>query len=62
MDRTFQFALGSKVAVTCSGETGEVMGRAEYSNSTNSYLVRYQSADGRAVEAWWQEDALLPAA
>lgn len=58
---SFKFQLGQQVAITASGEQGTVVGRAEYTNSSNSYYVRYRSADGRAVEAWWTEDALQPA-
>ena len=57
----FKFNLQERVRVACSGETGQVIGRAEYAASANSYMVRYRSADGRAVETWWQEDALEPA-
>ena len=57
----FKFNLGEKVTVDVSGETGEVLGRAEYTTAANNYYVRYRSADGRAVEAWWQEDALRTA-
>ncbi len=55
----FKFNLGDRVAVEVSGETGEVLGRAEYTTAANNYFVRYKSTDGRAVETWWQEDALV---
>ena len=58
---TFKFNLGDKVTVTVSGETGEVLGRAEYTTAANNYYVRYCAADGHAVEQWWQEDALTAA-
>ena len=54
----FEFDIGEQVVVDVSGEAGEVMGRAEYKTSANTYYVRYRSADGRAVEAWWEESAL----
>ena len=57
----FAFSLGQKVAITTSGEQGEVIGRAEYSNASNTYYVRYCARDGRATEAWWNEDALAAA-
>lgn len=57
---SFRFELDEKEAITASAETGRVIGRAEYMNTRNAYLVRYQCADGRAVEAWWSEDALQP--
>lgn len=58
---SFKFNLGQTVVISVSGETGEVIARAEYKTSAESYYVRYRSADGRAVEAWWQEDALSAA-
>lgn len=54
----FKFQLGQTVVIATSGETGEVIGRAEYLASQPNYLIRYRCADGRAVEAWWTEDAL----
>ncbi|WP_310630786.1 hypothetical protein [Paraburkholderia sp.] len=58
---TFAFNLKDNVAITVSGETGIVIARAEYAASENQYLVRYQSADGRGVEAWWGQTALSAA-
>jgi hypothetical protein len=58
MGKTFAFDLNQRVALTESDEAGYVIGRAEYTNQSNSYLVRYTAADGRQVEAWWAEDAL----
>ena len=57
---TFAFNLSESVCIIGGAETGEIVGRAEYTNSCNKYLVRYVAGDGRAVEAWWDEDALLP--
>jgi hypothetical protein len=54
----FKFELKQRVVISASGEQGEVIARAEYSESTPAYLVRYKAADGRAVEAWWNESAL----
>lgn len=53
-----KFELKQKVTIAISGETGEVVGRAQYIAHENTYLVRYKSADGRAVESWWDESAL----
>lgn len=55
---SFKFDLKQRVVITTSGEAGEVIGRAEYSSGSDSYFVRYKAADGRAVEAWWTEDAI----
>ena len=58
MEEQFNFDLGSRVRIRESGEVGEVIGRAEFSYSQNSYHVRYKAGDGRAVENWWTESAL----
>lgn len=50
--------IGDTVAITCSGETGIVIGIAVYAESKADALVRYQAADGRAVESWWKFSAL----
>lgn len=55
---TFAFDLKAQVVIKASGETGQVLGRAEYATSEPSYFLRYRAADGRAVEAWWAESAL----
>ena len=54
----FKFELNQSVRISCSGESGKVTGRAEYSMADRSYYVRYKGADGRAVEGWWTESAL----
>lgn len=54
----FSFALGAEVRIQASGETGVIVGRAEYTNARNAYLLRYKASDGRAVEQWWSEEAL----
>lgn len=54
----FEFALLDSVTIKVSGEVGQVIGRASFAASENSYFVRYAGADGRAVEQWWGESAL----
>ena len=54
----FKFNLSEFVKIQVSGEEGEVIGRAEYNNSQNQYIIRYKCSDGRAVEQWWAESAL----
>lgn len=54
-----KFELKQNVEITASGESGEIIGRAEYAyNIEPSYLLRYKCADGRAVETWWAESAI----
>ncbi len=55
----FKFELNQAVTIQISGEHGVVIGRAEYVASERAYLVRYKSADGRAVEDWWRESSLI---
>lgn len=58
---SMQFNLGDAVKILESGEQGRVVGRAEYEYAEPGYLVRYKAADGRAVEAWWTQGALVDA-
>jgi hypothetical protein len=59
---SMKLELKQVVKIAESGETGTVIGRAEYSTTPLcSYLLRYKGADGRAREEWWTEDALEPA-
>ena len=55
-----KFELKQQVSIAHSDERGTVIGRAEYAYAEPAYLIRYQAADGRAVEAWWSESALEP--
>ena len=57
----FEFEIGQVVKIANSEEVGNVTGRAEYQKAENSYYLRYKAADGRAVEAWWPESALVAA-
>ena len=54
----FKFRKNQRVRIVESGEEGTVIGRAEYIHCTDSYLVRYKAADGRAVEQWWSVESL----
>jgi len=59
---TFKFELGALASISIngvSGETGEIIARAEYTNAENMYFLRYIAADGRAVQQWWTESALV---
>ncbi|MDF3830245.1 hypothetical protein P3T83_21335 [Pseudocitrobacter sp. 2023EL-00150] len=58
---SFKHVIGQIVSVTISGEVGHVKGRAEYNAGSNQYLIHYQAADGRAVDAWFEEGELSPA-
>lgn len=58
LDPKFRFSLKENVKIKASGETGQVIGRAQYAEAKNSYYVRYKAHDGRAVEQWWSEPAL----
>lgn len=53
-----KYEIGDSAKLSKSGETGDVIARAEYEASENSYLIRYMAADGRQVEAWWGESAI----
>lgn len=57
--KNWKFSLGAEVTIECSGEQGTVVGRAEFANAEDSFLVRYKAGDGRAVESWWTVGALV---
>jgi hypothetical protein len=54
-----KFELDQEVVIAASGEEGKIIGRAEYTTSEPSYLIRYKAGDGRATESWWTQTALL---
>lgn len=56
---TFKFELDQFVDIDASGERGQIIGRAEYQHSENSYLVRYKTMTGTAQELWWVESSLV---
>lgn len=58
IEMSFKHELGANVEIAASGETGEIVGRAEYSTGENQYWLRYKAADGRGVESWWGESAI----
>lgn len=53
-----RYQLTELLTIAASGEEGQCIGIAVYTNRQTNYLIRYKAADGRAVEAWWDEDAL----
>ena len=57
--KDFMFDLGNEVVIVCSGESGQIIGRADYLDGDDMYNIRYKAADGRAVEAWWAESAIV---
>lgn len=57
----FKFELGQTVALKHSGESGEVIARAEYKDSANCYLIVYKAGDGRQIESWWAEPYVVAA-
>jgi hypothetical protein len=57
-EHKFAFKMWEDVGISVSGETGAVIGRVEYASGEDQYLIRYKSADGRAVENWWVVSAL----
>lgn len=56
--KEFKFELGSTAIIKASGETGEVVGRAQYIHGPDQYQLRYVNAAGVATEIWWEESTL----
>jgi len=57
----FKYELG-QTAITTTGETCSILGRAEYSNEPNMYLLSWPSDNGTTAEIWFKEDELTPVA
>lgn len=57
---SFKYPLSAAVKIGISGEAGQVKGRADYVSAGNQYYVHYLAADGRAVNAWFDEDEIQP--
>ncbi|PMQ04203.1 hypothetical protein DyAD56_16060 [Dyella sp. AD56] len=57
----FKFRMKAKVKIKVSGETGTIIGRADYEAAENNYRVRYVAKTGTAAERWWTESALVAA-
>ena len=55
----FRYNLGDRVELKESGESGEVIGRAEYAYAESSYYVRYKAADGRQVDNWHSDSGVV---
>lgn len=58
--KNFAYDLGQKLTIVCSNEEGEVVARSDSQGHVDQYLLRYKAGDGRAVEKWWDEQALMP--
>lgn len=58
-NKPFLFDMKSEVKLKESNEQGTVIGRAEYEDTVNGYLIRYRAGDGRQTESWWSEAAIV---
>lgn len=56
----FAFDLGQPVAIA-EGETAQVIGRAEFLNKENSYLLLKAAHNGDALELWMTESDIRKA-
>ena len=54
----FDYNLKDEMKITVSGETGTIVGRAEYTHLRDSYWIRYKAADGRAANGWFTFDEI----
>lgn len=55
----FKYELG-QVLTTTTGEECGVLGRAEYSDKPNMYLLSWPSDAGSRAEIWFEEAELSP--
>lgn len=61
VEQAFEFELAAMVKLVTSNEVGEVIGRAEYLESSPQYYIRYCNGAGVQTEAWWSQSALIKA-
>lgn len=54
----FKFKIASTVNVMLSGSVGEVLGRAQYKECPNQYLVQYLNGIGDSTTTWFSESEL----
>ena len=59
MRKEFKFALDGKVKLRLSGEAGEIVGRAEFSDQDNMYQVVYLDGNGCQKRDWIMENELI---
>lgn len=52
------YELKVTVKMTESNEQGTIIGRAEYIDHVNGYLVRFRAGDGCQTEKWFDETAI----
>ncbi|WP_166166907.1 hypothetical protein [Acinetobacter sp. SA01] len=54
----FKFELGAVVKVGNYSGPAKIIGRAEYLDRPNLYLVKYEKENGLPAEEWFDEDIL----
>lgn len=57
----FHHDLGATVAITRTGQTGTVEGRAEHRHAERNYRVLYVNGVGNPGEGWFGESELTAA-
>lgn len=55
----FEFNLGDEARLAVTGESGEVIGRADSKHDQNRFQLRYKDAQGCAQTKWFPADALV---
>lgn len=59
MGKGFKYELGGKVSLIETEECGVIVGRAEYTDSDNSYYIRYKDSTGKQILKWWNETHIV---
>jgi hypothetical protein len=54
----FKFRLNQKIRISDSGETGTVIGRADFTDRKKEYEIRYKANNGCHTQRWMSEAAL----
>lgn len=57
--QNIKYGLGSRMVIKISGETGVITGVNQSAEHVR-YCLQYKAADGRAVDAFFDQDMIVP--
>lgn len=57
-----KYRLGQVATINGSGESGEIISRAEFHNREPMYELRYKQVTGSMAQKWWDESDITVSA
>jgi hypothetical protein len=55
---SFKFRLGQRVTILPGGKTALIVGRAQYADYQDHFLVSYRDSRGGLLQVWWAQNSL----